>query len=65
MASAVVNGLVGEAVGKLYVEQRFPPEAKAKMEELVGNVISTLEVSIDELEWMSPETARQSARQVV
>ena len=53
---SLVNGLVGEAVGKLYVEQRFPPEAKAKMEELVGNVISTLEISIDELEWMSPET---------
>lgn len=52
----LVNALVGEAVGKLYVEQHFPPAAKAKMEELVANVIATLEISIDELEWMSPET---------
>ncbi len=52
----VVNGLVGEAVGKLYVAQNFPPEAKAKMEELVANVIATLDASLDELEWMSAET---------
>jgi len=53
---AVVNGLVGEAVGKLYVAQHFPPEAKAKMEELVANVIATLDTSLDDLEWMSKET---------
>ena len=58
----MVNGLVGEAVGKLYVAEFFPPEAKAKMEELVQNVIDTLEISIDELEWMSAET-RVKARE--
>ena len=52
----MVNGLLGEAVGKLYVAEYFPPEAKAKMEELVQNVIVTLENSIDELEWMTEET---------
>lgn len=52
----VVNDLVGEAVGKLYVEQHFPPEAKAKMEELVANVIATLDTSLNDLEWMSKET---------
>ena len=52
----MVNGLLGEAVGKLYVAEYFPPEAKAKMEELVQNVIVTLEDSIDELEWMTEET---------
>lgn len=53
---AVVNALVGEAVGKLYVAEYFPPEAKAKMEELVQNVVETLGGSIDDLEWMSEET---------
>ena len=58
----MVNGLLGEAVGKLYVAEYFPPAAKAKMEELVQNVIVTLEVSIDELEWMTEET-RVKARE--
>jgi putative endopeptidase len=57
---SVVNGLVGEAVGKLYVAERFPPEAKAKMEELVQNVIATLDATIDELEWMSVDTRIKS-----
>ncbi len=52
----IVDDLVGEAVGKLYVAEYFPPEAKAKMEELVQNVVETLGVSIEELEWMSEET---------
>ena len=58
----MVNGLLGEAVGKLYVAEYFPPEAKAKMEELVQNVIVTLGDSIDELEWMTEET-RVKARE--
>jgi predicted metalloendopeptidase len=52
----MVNTMVGEAVGKLYVAEYFPPEAKAKMEELVANVIATLDTSLDDLEWMSTET---------
>ena len=58
----VVNALVGEAVGKLYVAEYFPPEAKAKMEELVQNVVETLGASIEDLEWMSEET-RGKAKQ--
>jgi putative endopeptidase len=53
---SMVNGMVGEAVGKLYVGTYFPPEAKAKMEEMVQNVIATLDESLGELEWMSTET---------
>jgi len=53
---STVNEMVGEAVGKLYVAEYFPPEAKARMEILVGNVISTLNESLGELAWMSPET---------
>lgn len=53
---SMVNGMVGESVGKLYVATYFPPEAKAKMEEMVANVIATLDESLAELEWMSPDT---------
>jgi len=56
----VVDDLVGEAVGKLYVAEHFPPRAKAKMEELVQNVVNTLDASLDDLEWMSAETRIKS-----
>ena len=59
---AMVNGMVGEALGKLYVAEYFPPQAKAKMEQLVGNVIATLDDSLGELDWMSGET-RVKARE--
>ena len=51
-----VNGSLGEAVGKVYVERHFPPEAKERMNELVRNVLKAFEVSIDQLDWMSAET---------
>jgi len=56
----MVNALVGEAVGKLYVSEYFPPEAKEKMQELVQNVIASLGESIDTLAWMSGETRLKS-----
>jgi putative endopeptidase len=51
-----VNGVLGEAVGKLYVARHFPPEAKARMEALVANLIATYGKAIDELSWMTDET---------
>jgi putative endopeptidase len=53
---SVVNDFLGEAVGKLYVAEHFPPEAKARMNELVQNVIATLDDSLADLDWMSEET---------
>jgi putative endopeptidase len=53
---SVVNDFLGEAVGKLYVAEYFPPAAKAKMNELVQNVIATLDESLADLDWMSEET---------
>ena len=47
---------LGELTGKLYVERHFTPEAKARMEELVANIIKAYEISINELEWMTEET---------
>ena len=51
-----LNGNLGEALGKVYVDRHFPPEAKQRMEELVDNLLVEFGVAIDELAWMSPET---------
>ncbi|MDO6743265.1 M13 family metallopeptidase [Tenacibaculum soleae] len=51
-----LNGAVGEALGKLYVEKMFPPEAKAKAKEMIDNVMLGFEKRIAGLEWMSEET---------
>ncbi|HLN98698.1 MAG TPA: M13 family metallopeptidase [Pyrinomonadaceae bacterium] len=49
------NGL-GEALGEVYVKKAFPPEAKARMKELVNNLIVALREDIPTLEWMSQPT---------
>ncbi len=59
-ALQVVNGALGEALGKLYVEKKFPPEAKAKAQDMIANVIKAFENRINNLSWMSAET-RKSA----
>ena len=51
-----LNGSMGEGFGQLYVEQAFPPESKAKMEELVGNLMASLKTRLENLEWMSEDT---------
>jgi len=55
-----VNGTLGEVVGKVYVKQHFPPEAKERMLELVGNLVKAYEKSIKELDWMGEETKAQA-----
>lgn len=55
-AVSMIEGSLGEAVGKLYVEKYFPAEAKMRMEKLVSNLIEAYRLSITELEWMSQET---------
>ena len=50
------ESILGDATGKLYVEQHFKPEAKARMDALVKNLINAYSVGIDSLEWMSPAT---------
>jgi putative endopeptidase len=52
----VVNGSLGEIVGKVYVSRFFPPEAKERMVALVDNLRAAYGEAIAELDWMSPET---------
>ena len=59
-AVSVVESLMGDAVGKLYVERHFPPGAKARMDELVANLREAYRVSINDLEWMTPATREKA-----
>ncbi|HIT74310.1 MAG TPA: peptidase M13 [Candidatus Avipropionibacterium avicola] len=52
----LVEGALGEAVGKLYVEQHFSPKAKERMDELVANLIAAYGESIRNLDWMTEQT---------
>lgn len=56
----VVEGSLGEALGKRYVARYFPPEYKQRMERLVGHLIAAFGDSIDDLDWMSPATKQQA-----
>ena len=51
-----VESALGEAVGQLYVERHFPPEAKERMTTLVANLVEAYRRNIAQLDWMSAET---------
>ncbi|MGB0879141.1 MAG: M13 family metallopeptidase [Polaribacter sp.] len=55
-----LNGAVGEALGKLYVDAKFPPEAKKKAKEMIDNVMLGFENRIAQLPWMSEETKKKA-----
>ncbi|MDD4141460.1 MAG: M13 family metallopeptidase [Bacteroidales bacterium] len=55
-AVSTVNGVLGEAVGEMYVAKYFPPEAKDRMVQLVSNLQKSLGERIHDLEWMSDST---------
>lgn len=63
-ALGTVEGLMGEAVGQLYVERYFPASSKEYMEGLVENLRDALAQHIMNLEWMSPETKVQAMRKL-
>ena len=59
-AVAAVQDSLGEAVGKLYVAQHFPPEAKLRMDTMVKNIIASYGQAIRDLAWMSPATKQKA-----
>lgn len=56
----LLNGAMGEAVGQVYVERHFPPEAREQIEELVDNLSAAMEERLQGLEWMDEETRAQA-----
>jgi putative endopeptidase len=63
-ALATVNGTVGEALGKLYVDEKFPPEAKAKAELMIDNIIAAYKDRIQDLKWMSDSTKTKAIQKL-
>jgi putative endopeptidase len=57
---AVVENLLGDAVGKLYVQRHFPPDAKARVDALVENLREAYRISISNLDWMTPQTRERA-----
>ncbi|WGW11248.1 M13-type metalloendopeptidase [Saxibacter everestensis] len=57
---SLVEGLLGEAVGKVYVDRHFPPTAKSRMDELVANLIEAYRSSITEISWMGDDTRHKA-----
>jgi putative endopeptidase len=59
-AVSATERVLGEAVGKRYVAQYFPPERKERMEALVANLLAAYQDSIVTLDWMSDDTKREA-----
>ena len=57
---ALVEGALGEAVGRIYVDRHFSPVAKQRMDELVANLIKAYHSSITELDWMTEDTKAEA-----
>jgi putative endopeptidase len=59
-AVAATNGALGFAVGQRYVARWFPPAEKARVQEMVANLIAAFRQRIDRLEWMAPATKKEA-----
>ncbi len=59
-AVAATNGAVGQAVGQLYTKRHFPPEAKARAQSMVNDLISAYRGRISNLTWMSSQTKQKA-----
>jgi len=57
---SLVESLMGDAVGKLYVQRYFPPGAKARIDTLVENLQAAYRISISDLDWMTPQTRERA-----
>ncbi len=57
---SLVDQNLGDAIGQLYVQQYFPPEAKQRINEMVDNIISTYGERIQQLDWMSDSTKQKA-----
>jgi putative endopeptidase len=55
-AVSSINWTIGQALGKLYVDKKFPPEAKETAEKMIDNIISAFRIRIQNLSWMEDET---------
>jgi putative endopeptidase len=59
-AVETLDELMGEALGRLYVDDYFPPASKRRMDELVKNLLAAYRVRIEAVDWMGPQTKEQA-----
>jgi putative endopeptidase len=55
-----MNGILGQPLGQLFVAKHFPPEAKARMMEMIGHLKASLRNRLEQLEWMGDDTRREA-----
>ena len=63
-ALSATNNALGDAVGQLYVQQYFPASSRAKVQQMVNNLLAVFPERIDKLDWMSPETKAKAKAKV-
>jgi putative endopeptidase len=61
---ALAEGVMGEAIGKIYVAKHFPPAVKAQADELVANLLEAYRRSITDLDWMGEETRTEALKKL-
>jgi putative endopeptidase len=59
-AARTVDGLLGEALGRLYVERYYPPQARARMEEMIRNIRAVMRERLQKVDWMTPPTREKA-----
>jgi putative endopeptidase len=58
--SSLTDNSIGDLLGQLYVAKHFKPEAKARMDEMIKNLIKAYEIRINNLDWMTEETKKKA-----
>jgi putative endopeptidase len=60
----LVNSSMGEALGQLYVQKFFPAASKARMEQMIANLLEAYRQSITNLDWMTPDTRKEALQKL-
>jgi endothelin-converting enzyme/putative endopeptidase len=63
-AIAIANGWLGDAVGQIYVERYFAPEAKARAQAMVAGILAAFHHRLETLDWMTPSTKAEAIRKL-
>lgn len=61
---SLVNGFLGDAVGRLYVERHFPETSRARVRKMVRHIVSAFRDAVNEAEWMTPEARSEAKRKL-
>ena len=64
VAIDATNGALGQAAGQLYTQRYFPPEAKAKAQAMIRDVVAAYQARISNLSWMSPQTKEKALKKL-